>query len=661
MNKIIHKFLANLKIYLKLWFSFKTIIGVLLGVTLIFLSVFGYFVVFSKNSYDVLGFLSRINFFYCFLMMSCVFVVINGLYYNHSEEVVTGIDKGKNSYQKNIFIIALIYNFIMQVILISVFIAFALWRGEYYFISHFFEPYVFNIYLPQLICLLIVYTTSRFKNKAISLLIVIGFVLFASPFAESIYFATKPSFPIDKIYDYMRLPFTLFYQNGDWALDIQYGLQCDSQRLFSFIFWIVLSGLAHFVFNIRNQFVSHKKNKIISIGLVIILGLTTVLLYFPEGKYRVNFNWDGNMKDYNENIYKEIVKIPLKNIDYAFTDYDFNIRIQRVLNVDGTMQLISNNPNKDFVFTLYQDYKIKALEATDLKTYKQIGNNVYLEFNKPITNTEVKIEYSGYHPKFYSTHEGVMLPGFFAWYPMAGEKVLFYNAGAGKGSGYKYNLSNSVQETNITLHTDREYITNLDNVEDCVYQGKTTNVSLFDGYMEPTKDPLIINYLPFDYSNHLEDSIKEKKREIQESIDIVKDKYHLDMSYILKKKIILVSKDFYRNFFGNEIAIMDDSVIAYDFNERFLFSSYFNNSPKLTLLLQAVSKSYGENLEELYQNILTYIEAEEDANANKVITLLKSVHEDKGVEKLFESIYKYSYDMSIDDDIQFLERINSYD
>lgn len=89
------------------------------------------------------------------------------------------------------------------------------------------------------------------------------------------------------------------------------------------------------------------------------------------------------------------------------------------------MKLISKQPQKEFDFTLYRNYKIRSLNSNDLKSYAQNGDFIHIEFNKPIKNTNIEIKYSGYHPNLYSNNQAVVLPGYFAWYPMAGEKQLY--------------------------------------------------------------------------------------------------------------------------------------------------------------------------------------------------------------------------------------------
>lgn len=646
----------NLKMHLKLFVSFKNMIGVLLASTFIYIFIFCSYLFKIQDAYIALDVATRFNFYYCLVTMICLFIIMNGSSYNHSDEVISGIDKGNDSYQKNILIISLILNLILQVIFLVLFVGFSFYKNNIYFLTHFLKPYLFNLYIPQLICIGLVYITSRLKNKTFSVIITLLFILFTSPLAESIYWRTQPSFPIDKVYQYLRLPFTFFFQSGDWGSDIQYGLQCDSQRFYTFVFWFILFIGFNILLNYKNRFKSEKIKSYKWLVLSAFTAITLVLMYMPEGKYRMNYNWDGVDKDLYMYIYDEMKKELPDKLDYYFDNYDLNIDIHRQLNVDGSMELMSKEKKSEFVFTLYQDYKIKELNADGLKDYKQDGHYVYLSFDKPIDKVQIQIDYSGYHPKFYSTHEGVMLPGFFAWYPMAGEQQIFYNYSYIDYTNYGYMISNRIHEANVTLHTDQSYITNLDEVDKNTYQGKTDSVSLFDGYIEKSNDSLVISYLPMiDEYYDIDMKVNAEKENIHNAIQNVKDKYLLDLSDLLDKKFIFVSKDFSRNFQNDNIVIFDDYVVCSYISDDFLYNAYFNNA-KSTTLLELIKTVPGENIEEKLTGLSDFYSGD-DENVIKIITLLQSVHEKLGTEKLMEYIYEYAYDMDRYDDIEFLERI----
>ena len=75
----------------------------------------------------------------------------------------------------------------------------------------------------------------------------------------------------------------------------------------------------------------------------------------------------------------------------------------------------------------------------------------------------------------------------------------------------------------ITLHTDKDYITNLTKKSEHVYQGTSDSISLFDGYIESADYQNIISYLPLNgtlqskkqYLKDIEDNYLEELEKIE--------------------------------------------------------------------------------------------------------------------------------------------------
>ena len=68
-----------------------------------------------------------------------------------------------------------------------------------------------------------------------------------------------------------------------------------------------------------------------------------------------------------------------KQISYYIDKYDLDVNINHKLNVDANMKLISKQPQKEFDFTLYRNYKIRSLNSNDLKSYAQNGDFIHID------------------------------------------------------------------------------------------------------------------------------------------------------------------------------------------------------------------------------------------------------------------------------------------
>ena len=95
-----------------------------------------------------------------------------------------------------------------------------------------------NIALPQLICILAAAAFVRASHKIAAGFLLILFLFLISPFREQIVW-TKAEVPvIVQAWNAFQRLFHILYQNGEWGVDVQYGLQTESFRLQIELGWI---------------------------------------------------------------------------------------------------------------------------------------------------------------------------------------------------------------------------------------------------------------------------------------------------------------------------------------------------------------------------------------------------------------------------------------
>ena len=102
----------------------------------------------------------------------------------------------------------------------------------------FLRGYLMNIALPQLICILAAAAFVRASHKIAAGFLLILFLFLISPFREQIVW-TKAEVPvIVQAWNAFQRLFHILYQNGEWGVDVQYGLQTESFRLQIELGWI---------------------------------------------------------------------------------------------------------------------------------------------------------------------------------------------------------------------------------------------------------------------------------------------------------------------------------------------------------------------------------------------------------------------------------------
>lgn len=649
----------KLKIYLCLMKSSPKLCGILLFGISAFLFYFIYLIYLGMGMFEVLSFMAKVNYIFCALLIVIAYLLLSVSYTCQQDEIIDSLDKGNYSYQKNIYFILLLGLLLINVVMIVIMVILSL--DNSYFLMYLIKPYLYNIFIPQIICLTLAFVLSLFKSNLINMTIIIIFIFISSPLSEFSW-TIQPSFPQDKIYQFIHLPFELFYQNGQWAVDVLYGLQTEVTRLWIFITWGILLLGVYFI-KMHYQPLSHSKlyNWGYKATILLIIG-SCFMMYIPECRYRLNDAWDGYHYDIYQN--DEPTELESEKIDYKITQYDLNINTQRMLNVEGKLHLQSPTPRKDFVLTLYQNYKLQDLSGSHDLTYKQIDDYIYVQFNKPIQEADLKISYKGYHPRFYSNNQASLLPGYFPWYPMCGERQIFLNQEIDIENNFStnikgYNANNRVDKAEMTIHTDKEYITNLNEIEENVYKGVSDSISLFRGYTEKVDYKNIQNYLP------LNGTMKPKEKYLDDvynhyinGVELIEKVFNISLDNYKTKRIIDISEDMSRNTQTANIAIFDDYVIVSQISNSIrLFEPMIQTSTKSTALVYAMSQlEVEENAETTYQNLIKFFDR---IGVNKLKDQLENIYQTIGAKQLLHELYKYVFDDTPEDDQKFLERLEN--
>lgn len=513
----------------------------------------------------------RFAFYICVVTSTISWIYLTRPKVQSVDETLQSIDKNRFYYQFYGFLLQVLLAVMLHIILYVILIVCSkLNDADSYFISYFNSSFLCNIVIPQFICLFFTYTLSKMKNYRLTLCIYIGFLVLISPFAEKLVWEVKPEvFPVDQFIKYIRWPFTILYQNGAWSADIQYGFQTEYSRIAVLCFWPVF---LLFINIIENRSKTEKKIlHYITSSISCIIAITILIYsYLPSSLYRLNFSWDGIFKDFN--IYdafhgkNQLVNESAEQLDYRVEEYIMKIDFNRIMCVNAELKISSDKPKKEFVFTLYRGYHVKKVEVSDQNIqYKQVEDQLIFNTDEPTNRLDVKIYYEGFHNKFYSNSLAAMLPAYFPWYPMAGNKQIFTEY-SNIIDAYGYNPYNKIQPAYIKVQTNGRFpiASNLEMIENTIFEGVSDGISLFGGNIVLTEDSLFKNYLPFelDKTYTLNDCLKNQKKELDNVIEQLEVKYGLDASFLKNKEILCPSKDIGRNFSNNAFAVFQDYIIA---------------------------------------------------------------------------------------------------
>ncbi len=523
-----------------------------------------------------------------FMIMSFVFLISDRM--NYISEVIHSMIHERRIYLKNCIAVLLLLIMFYNIFIIGILFVTLVKNNEFqYFIHTYIITYLMNIILPQLICFMITVMVSTLNNFRIGSLLLVLSTLLMSPFMNVLEWQSEPFIPVDKIVNALQLPFSVFMQHSEFGVDSLYGYQNEVYKIWLFVLWLIVFIA---VYNIRYL----KRNKQYCIIPAVIIGLCGYQIYKPQSIYRINYKWDDTYSDYNYYEVSNDVKIYSDNtVDYKISEYDLDISITDKLYVAGSLHIESDKPADKIILTLYHNYKISNMTSVDIKSYSQDGDYITIDLNDSITNIDIDISYSGYHNTLFSNYQAVELPGYFPWYPMAGEKSVYFNNNEIAEINYGLNPYNRIEEAefNITVNADYNIVCNLEETENHVYSGKSDSLTIIGGNTDKQEEQ-IVNYYPLSLSYYY--TVDDYNEEIYSYIKDTKNNFYSifenEITDFDDKEIIVASKALKRTQISGDFAVFDDYVImseGYFDTRSYITYKLFNRFDLNPMLVQSLN------------------------------------------------------------------------
>lgn len=429
-----------------------------------------------KDAFFYLQYSQRISmfFFVFFTFISYEYLVksknINLL------ECISILNKGtlKVYFSKLIVLIAIILIMTLNIFAYNFAVYIVMKVHSISYLLHIFLNNLLNIFLVSILAICIGSTISLYFKRFSAYAIMILSVILISPISEMIPYILYMGYHID-IY-FLREPFNILPPNLSWKSDYLYGLSLEPYRWNLIFFWISL-----FNFFILIKLHKRKRN---FFNIV-----TAILLIFSLGNFYGFIN-PGSIvkKDYNpknftafdEIYYSDDVQKEEKAL-FKILKYDMKLNINRQLQSDTTIYLDEKEPLKTYKFTLYRNYKIKKILGKNNKVLEYKRDGDYLEVVNPDNNKlqQIRILYSGYSPVFYSNSQGILLPGYFPYYPMEGYKKIYIKE-EGK---FVPIIRDYIVNFDISLKSNLDVSSNL-NKNDTKFYGKAQEATLIGGFLK---------------------------------------------------------------------------------------------------------------------------------------------------------------------------------
>lgn len=338
--------------------------------------------------------------------------------------------------------------------------------------------------------------------------------------------------------------------NADWVADYLYTVPAENYRFCLYGAWI-FGGVFFLCLHLWGK-------KFIQIGTATVCAVLCILCVVKVGTAESCLNYDLNYgtpaakqtEFENDSLPKE------QAADFIVEKYTMDLCVSNELTANVVVAVKESNAG-DYNFTLYRGYELTSVTNQNGNELDYERDKDYIVVHTSGDVSEIRMTYHGYQSSMYSNEQGIMLPGYFAYYPQPGfRKVFIKEIVDGGYLTYGFNVADdTLQETQyeITVEYDGEVCSNLDK-EGNVFAGVTKAPTLMGGIVSESYQEsghYIYPTLAEDCVFSLED--------IKESLETYCDRLSMDAEVFeqINQVIILPASVTLGNDWGENVIVGD--------------------------------------------------------------------------------------------------------
>ncbi len=294
--------------------------------------------------------------------------------------------------------------------------------------------------------------------------------------------------------------FNIYPLNLDFASLYSFGISLLPYKLATIFFWL-LAAVALVLWKLSKPV--NRIMRITSLGCAVACVANFLVVFAPVSKVDMSTRVNGTL--YSDKAYYRALydgKYPKEQAaEFEVLQYDLQLTVKNKLYAEAKLKI--DNPNlKTYPFTLYHNFKIKNITDQNgtFLSFKQENDRVEVySSGQPLTT--LHFTYSGYNTRFYSNTQGVFLPGYFAYYPIAGYRNVF----SSDYQAYAKTLLAKDTDFTLTVNTKKQVFTNLSQSSNGTYTGKTNGLTVMSGFLDSkTVQGIEVVYHPFNTGEYNE-------------------------------------------------------------------------------------------------------------------------------------------------------------
>lgn len=327
--------------------------------------------------------------------------------------------------------------------------------------------------LPCLLASLFGLCLSKFRNKRLEYAgVILTSFIFAGTFPLFLQMISEKT---DIIYRFADV-FCIFARGTRRAVNYYYLIPVETNNYFRAITWCTICIL------ICTLGIKKNSGKILSV----ILSLVTLCTFFVYIQPSGNAYFDDMITNHDEwtadqSYYRNTPTLE-EAPGFTVAGYTMEFKVRRQLSAKVTMQVDTNNLEQ-YIFTLYHGYKIESVSdgAGNELSYDRNGDYLTV-WNEKEQLDKICISYTGFSRNFYSTSQGVLLPAYFAYYPIPGYCPVFISQQDEEWVEEYTRNSRTYANYHVIIDAPEEIYCSLPSGKDNKFEGCSEGVTLIGGH-----------------------------------------------------------------------------------------------------------------------------------------------------------------------------------
>lgn len=310
------------------------------------------------------------------------------------------------------------------------------------------------------------------RTTAYALLLISTFLI--SPFMDTVANVLSGFVDCYRVLDYIAI----LAPNLDWRPDDLYGVSVEPARWNVAFLWVSLL-LAVIVY-----LVCGRRQKRAFIATIVLAAFSAAQFFMAAQMHhdsiiRKDDRRDGALS--GDFYYWKEHESRAVDADFEVLSYEMQLDIGRRLSAQVAVSVTPEKTGR-YLFTLYHGYEISEITDADGNAleYQRDGDYLEIKYDCPGEGGEIRFSYAGSGNKYYSNEQGIALPGYFPYYPMAG----YVDTWDEKGNDIIVNTAFEEMQFQVTVHSDLPLMTNLEQTGSNTYAGTSTALTIYGGMLE---------------------------------------------------------------------------------------------------------------------------------------------------------------------------------